>query len=109
MTNKIDNPKVNDLRVWWIPQVPMKPFHVPVNSIREAKLVLDTLANYDLFQLSNHIKPDYSNMGGLERYEDVDGDGNLDWCEWESEDGEDNIVYPIYVYINGRIKRIADT
>ena len=50
-----------DLRVWWIPQIPMKAFHVPVKSISEAKLILNTLADYDLFQWRNKVKPDYSN------------------------------------------------
>ena len=45
--------------------------------------MLDMLANYDLFQLENNIKPDYSNMGGLSVFEDGE------WCEWESEDGDD--------------------
>jgi hypothetical protein len=77
-------PKEYDLRVWHIPQIPMDPFHVPVNSIEEARKVLDVLANYDLFQFDNNIKPDYCNMNGLEVFE------NGEWLEWESADG-DNI------------------
>ncbi len=72
-----------DARVWWIPQVPMTPFYTPVKTLEEAVLVLDTLAKYDLFQLANNIKPDYSNTGGLEVM--VNGE----WEEWENEDGED--------------------
>ena len=37
-----DKANEGDLRVWHIPQVPMKAFHVRVKNIREAKLVLDT-------------------------------------------------------------------
>jgi hypothetical protein len=70
------------LRVWWIPQVPGKPFRQPVNSIREAKLLMDTLTKYDAFQFENNIKPDYSNVGGLETFEDGE------WCEWADEDGD---------------------
>lgn len=70
------------LRVWWIPQVPMKPFHAHVASTGEAALVLKTLARYDLFQLENNIKPDFCNAGGLEVFEDGD------WCEWYSADGD---------------------
>lgn len=72
-----------DLRVWWIPQVPMKPFYVPVETIREAKLVLDALAKYDQFQFENNVKPDYCNAGGLEIFEDGD------WEDWCSADGYD--------------------
>jgi hypothetical protein len=46
-------PKEGDLRVWWIPQVPMQAFYVPVKNIDEAILVLDTLAKYDIFQFEN--------------------------------------------------------
>ena len=84
-----DKPTQGDLRVWWIPQVPMNAFYVPVKTVHEAKLILNTLALYDIFQFENHIKPDYSNAGGLEVYDDIDGTGKLDWGEWYDEDGND--------------------
>ena len=34
------------LRVWWVPQMPMEPFHVEVDSLPEARKILDTLAAY---------------------------------------------------------------
>lgn len=73
------------LMVWWIPQIPMTPFLYPVNNIREAELLLDSLAMYDLFQLKHNIKPDYSNVGGLMVFEDDD------WCEWCDVESGDNI------------------
>jgi len=73
------------LRVWWIPQVPMKAFRVDVKTIDEAKLLLKTLAQYDLFQYENNIKPDYCNTGGLETFEDGD------WCEWCDHETGDSI------------------
>lgn len=75
-------PKEGDLAVWWIPQVPMKSFDVPVKDIEQAMFLLDTLAQYDLFQLENNVKPDYCNAGGLNVFE------NGEWLEWENEDGE---------------------
>ena len=54
-----------DFRVWWTPQVPGEPFEVPVPTWEEGIRLLNTLAAYDLFQLAHHIKPDYSNAGGL--------------------------------------------
>ena len=74
------------LRVWWIPQVPMRPFYVEVNSIAEGVKVMDVLANYDLFQYENNVKGDYSNAGGihmLDRDDNEDGpDGSwVDWCD----------------------------
>ena len=71
------------LRVWWIPQVPMKPFNVEVANLEQAHLLLDTLAEYDRFQLDNRIKPDYSNTGGLQVWEDNE------WVDWYGENGED--------------------
>lgn len=73
-----------DLRVWWIPQVPGKPFYVPVSSLEQANHTLETLALYDGFQFSNNIKSDYCNVGGLEVFEDGE------WCDWhEEETGDD--------------------
>ena len=82
--------KRGDLRVWWIPQVPMDAFYVSVNNAIEAKLILNTLADYDQFQLDNNIKPDYSNTGGLEVFEDGE------WTDWyEKEYGQDIDAYHI--------------
>ena len=72
-----------ELRIWWIPQVPMKPFHIKVKNIGEAKLILNTLAEYDKFQFYNRIKPDYSNAGGLEIF------NGEEWEEWHNEVGMD--------------------
>jgi hypothetical protein len=69
-------PKEGDLRVWWVPQIPMESFYTPVKNIDEAILILDTLAKYDIFQYESYIKPDYCNAGGLQIYEDDE------WCEW---------------------------
>ena len=64
------------LRVWWIPQVPGRPFHVPVSSVQEGVRIMDVLAKYDRFQFDNNIKPDYCNAGGLEMWDlNCDGEG----------------------------------
>lgn len=82
-----DTVTIGDLRIWWIPQVPMKPFYVYVRNIAEARLLLDALADYDAFQFANRIKPDYSNVGGLQVYEgDSEGDG---WCDWYDDEDDD--------------------
>lgn len=78
-------PAAGTLRVWWIPQVPGKPFHVAVASPLEAKKLLIVLAKYDLFQFHHNIKGDYSNAGGLE---EVSRDGR-NWYEWNNEDNRD--------------------
>jgi len=78
----IDIPS-GSLRVWWIPQVPGQRFFTPVADLAQAKLLLTTLARYDLFQLEHKIKPDYANVGGLEVFEDGE------WIEWNDEEGCD--------------------
>ena len=75
----------NKLRVWWIPQVPMKSFYVPVNTPEEGKNVMDILAAYDAFQLQNRIKPDYCNMGGLQMYDPE----TATWKDWYLETNDD--------------------
>jgi hypothetical protein len=83
--------KAGDLQIWWIPQVPGKPFTVPVASVAEAKKLLDVLAEYDIFQFRNRIKTDYCNAGGLSVY-----DGG-EWTDWCDEDGNsiDDISMPV--------------
>lgn len=74
------------LRVWWIPQIPMKSFKVEVNTLEEADLILDTLAYYDQFQFENDIKPDYSNAGGLQEFDNEENE----WIDWiDDETGQD--------------------
>ena len=81
-----------DLRVWWMPQVPMKSFYVDVKSVEEGIKVMDVLAKYDAFQYDNNIKPDYSNMGGLEMYvTDVEDGDEMVWEDWYYED--ENVGY----------------
>lgn len=76
-------PSAGSLRVWWIPQIPMKPFTVSVESVAEARKLLDVLAAYDAFQFENRIKPDYCNAGGLSVFEDGE------WLDWTDEWGDD--------------------
>lgn len=75
------------LRVWWIPQIPGKPFRVEVASVAEARKILSTLADYDRFQYKHTIKPDYCNAGGLEV--EQDSDEPFDWAEWRDDDDND--------------------
>ncbi len=90
------------LRVWWIPQVPMKSFNIEVFSLEEAKLLLDTLAEYDRFQFENNIKPDYSNAGGLmiwsEEMKEIDLENEPDnkdpgWTDWYDEKSGDEFEH----------------
>lgn len=84
-------PKIGALRVWHIPQVPGSPFHVYVDTLQEAQRVLNILANYDLFQYKNKIKPDYCSAAGLEQYVVYFDDGKPGWNEWYDEETGDCI------------------
>lgn len=76
---------MNKLRVWWISQVPMESFYIPVGSVEEGKKVLDLLAAYDAWQLQNRVKPDYTNVGGLQMY----NEDEQDWIDWYIETEDD--------------------
>lgn len=75
------------LRVWWISQVgaSSETFYVPVQSVEEGKKVMDMLAAYDAFQLQNRIKPDYTNVGGLQVYDPT----FEEWEDWHLETEND--------------------
>lgn len=81
------------LKIWWIAQVPMKAFEVEVFTLVEAKLLLNSLALYDQFQLDHNLKPDYANAGGLVYLD------KGEWVDWNSSDDEKfmefcNQLYP---------------
>jgi len=63
--------------------MPMEAFEVPVRNLREARLLLDVLADYDHFQYQQNVKGNYSNAGGLQVC-DTDGE----WVEWWSPEDE---------------------
>jgi hypothetical protein len=72
----------DQLKVWWIPQIPGASFEVRVASVDEAKKILTVLADYDIFQYENRIKGDYCNAGGLVTLEDGE------WTDWENDEGD---------------------
>lgn len=82
--------KHGDLRVWWIPQIPGKPFRRSVKTLAEAKLLLETLADYDLFQLENKVRGDFSNTGGLHVFDknDTEDSRNGSWVDWYDDEGK---------------------
>ena len=81
------------LRVWHIPQVPMKAFHVETDSLQEAVKIKNALADYDLFQYENNVKGDYANANGIEMWDESLTDQDLidmelddRWVNWFYED-----------------------
>ncbi|GMX64502.1 hypothetical protein Elgi_37710 [Paenibacillus elgii] len=71
------------LRVAHFPQIPCNPFYVEVEDLHQAKKIMDVLANYDLFQLNNKIKPNYCNTTVLEQWNEEEQEW-LSWCDEET-------------------------
>jgi hypothetical protein len=68
-------------KVWYIPQIPGKPFEVLVDDLATARLILDTLTNFSCFEFEHRVKPDYCDAGGIcERGEDGD------WIDIDEDD-----------------------
>ena len=78
-------PEINDLRVYYIPQIPMRGFEYDVPDLKSAVMVLDALSRFSLFEFENRVKPDYSDAGGVQRYED-DGEGGHDWFDVDDDE-----------------------
>lgn len=76
------------LRVCHFPQLQCEPFIVTVENLEKAQLLIDTLANYDIFQYENRIKQDYANMTILEEWDEEE----QEWCSWcDAETGIDDV------------------
>lgn len=71
---------MQELRVWWIPNPPRKPFYFPVISVMEGIRIYSALMKYDLY-LGKLIT---DNAGGLEVKEQFGK-----WEEYYNEDGDD--------------------
>lgn len=69
---------MSKLKIWWIPNPPQKAFEREVSSIEEAILLLNFIADYDLYLGDDLIS---SNAGGLMEF--VDGE----WLEYTSLEG----------------------
>jgi hypothetical protein len=86
------------LRVSHFPQVPCKPFIVPVDSLKEARKIFDVLANYDIFQFENRIKPDYCNTTVLEYWDEEE----QEWLSWYDEETGIDDLDEYFDYINSK-------
>lgn len=90
-------PAEGDLRINYIPQIPGKPFQAifPVDTetdfpddvefarrLGRAAQTLDAIINFSTFEYDNRIKPDYSDMLAIERFQDGDWE-DIDEEEWE--------------------------
>ena len=83
-------PKLGDLRIWWIPQLGMgNTFYWSVKTIADGVNLMNLLAEYDAFELANNVKPDYANAGGIEMFQQAET--CQEWQDWyDQETGEDD-------------------
>ena len=77
-------------RVWHIPQIPMQAFRREVGSFETAHVLEGALAAYDLFEFENRVKPDYANVGGVEFWDDTEG-------EWSDVDTETSFELKYFI------------
>lgn len=84
----MSEPVEGQVRVWYIPQVPMDAFEFDVPDLAAGKLVLDALSAFSWFEYQNDVKPDYADAGGIHSYE-ADGSGGFDWFEVDESEYED--------------------
>ena len=84
MSSFYDGPKTSEVKVWHVPQIPMDAFTVECETLDEAWKIVNVLAQYDLFQYDNNIKPDYSNASGVVYWNEAEG------CYEEADDPEDD-------------------
>ena len=62
----------------------MKAFEVYAETADEAQAALDLITDFSIFEFDNHIKPDYSDAGGVEEWDEAD----QEWFDYEPEAGE---------------------
>src|SRR5690606_19532234 len=76
----------NKLRVWHIPQVPMKGFRIPVKDESQAALLIASLSLQHLWLEENNVIGDFSNAIGVEMFEDgewTDYYNEEEFMEWD--------------------------
>ena len=85
-------PTEGDLRVVYIPQVPMEGYALDIPRragtrraayLEQATFVLDAIIGLSIFEFENNIKPDYSDYAAILRYEDGEW-SDVDEEEYES-------------------------
>lgn len=62
-----------------------KPFYKSVSSVEEAKIVIDSIAEFINFKVDEGIFPDHCNVAGLEYFDEEEND----WLTWYDEEGND--------------------
>lgn len=71
-------------KAWYIPQIPMTAFEVEKPTASEAQAALDLITDFSIFEFENKVKPDYSDVGGVQEWDETD----QEWIDYEPESEE---------------------
>lgn len=81
-------PQENDLQLWFMPQLGGDTFMHRIDTPEEGAYLLDAISKYDLYCDRHGLRPDFANSGGVNRYENIDGE--RDWFTYyDDETGEE--------------------
>lgn len=69
-------------RAVYVPQVPMHALTVEVDSLEHAVIALESITALSIFEFENRVKPDYSDMALIERWD-------AEFAEWEHVEAEE--------------------
>lgn len=58
-----------DWRIWWIPAVPGEPVYFECPTPETAVRLLDAISLYDLWLTDQRIMGDWTNAGGIQRWQ----------------------------------------
>ncbi len=92
-------PRPGDLRIYYIPQVPMKAYEADIPRgagesdsayLERAAFVLRTVVEFSIFEFENNVKPDYSDVAAIVRWEpEPDGGDGFDWFDVDESEYEE--------------------
>jgi len=80
----MDNSTTPKLRVYFT-ILGTESYHQEVSSPEEARLVINSIANFVILQIKNGVFPDHCSVAGLEIWDETDNE----YVEWYDEDGYD--------------------
>lgn len=82
-------------KIWYIPQIPMPPWELEIDDLETAKLVLNSVIDFSIFEYVNRVKPDYADVAGISRWEE-DGEGGFDWFELDEDEWREEAAFAVF-------------
>lgn len=100
-------PQLNDLQVWFMPQLGGDMFTHRVLNAAEGAYVLAAICEYDLYCDRHRLRPDFANAGGINRFEDIDGE--KDWFSYYDDETGETVedTFPVDLSYGGHPFRLT--